>query len=137
MDGATFEGTVIPGQIISGEIIGDHSNCPTCNAQGNGTIGPLFNGEKIPGKIDPQPEPAKVPPAEYDEKGDTGLQPGNATRTLVPVPTPAKGVSVEGKFVEPNRLNPTTMMIPTLPHQGSKTRHVHWTPSSVPIFDIE
>jgi hypothetical protein len=138
-DGGTYEGTVIPGQIVSDQVtFGDHSNCPTCNANKSGTPGPLFNGEKIPGQIEPHPEPAKVPPAaDYDEKSDAGLKPGNATRTILPVPTPTKDVSVEDEFIEPNRLNPTTMMIPSIPVQKSQTRHVHWTPSSVPVFEVE
>lgn len=141
MDGHQFEGTVIPGQGMHGF----QSNCPTCNTSNSSmTPGPLFNGESIPGEgIQPQPEPAKVPPAsDYDEKPMPGSGSGtppnnNTTRSPVPYPTPRRDVQGDGEFIEPSRLNPTTMMIPNRPAQSSQNRHVHWTPSSGPIFEIE
>ena len=130
-NGGTFEGTVIPGHVANGD-------CPTCQTANSVTTpGPLFHGETIPGQIEPQPEPAKVPASDYEEPlpAKPAQQNSSAIRRFVPVPT--KDVSVEGEFVQPNRLNPTTMMLPSGSQNANETRHVHWTPSSVPVFELQ
>ncbi|MBI1312408.1 hypothetical protein GC176_14045 [bacterium] len=104
------------GGMTSGDVIYDGSSYPTegfgsggCSACQGATIGPMYEGETIPGDAAGQPvNPAQAPPAETESSS----VPGPPTTFVTPGPE-------------------STMMIPAFVEQPQPARQVHWVPSSL------
>lgn len=96
------------GGVISGDVYG--GGCSSCQG---GTIGPMYEGEIIPG--DAPSHPVKPAPAPAAAEPETASVPGPPMTYVTPGPE-------------------STMMIPAVaeqPKSDQKVRQVHWVPSSL------
>jgi hypothetical protein len=92
------------GDVISGDVY--NGGCSACEG---GTIGPMYEGEIIPGDAPSHPvKPAPAPAAEPE----SAAVPGPPTTYVTPGPQ-------------------STMMIPAFVEKQEPARQVHWVPSSL------